>query len=312
MAEKATTAAPEAGPATQENEPTTDPNAVTAEQEAAFGLEGAEVPEKMADPAKEEPKSDKPESKADPDKESTSSTGPGEKEESQPAPKYAGKFETETALEEGYNQAQTHIRKIEGENKEFRTTMQKKIDDLEKQLTEKATAKPEEKAEPDEDMAAIKELFVDNFGDEAGELIDKVLSKLNRKPTGDVATDEVMGEIERLKAERVQDQFYALHPEAKETLLTDAIDKILVELPNKVSDPLFQMELVLGLAKSQLLPQLIDKGVQAKLKAMSEKEKQALIAGSLVSGEVTGGAVPGLSEPSEKDVQKAYFGDDAV
>ena len=316
MAEKATTTAPATGPATEENKATTDPNAITEEQAAAFGLEATEEPKKADDPDKKAPTSDKADPKADPDKESTPSTGPGEKEESQPAPVYAGKYHTTEALEQAQIEAQAHIRKIEDENKELRG-LKVTVADLEKQLTatKPEEKKPETEFKDDVDVKALRELLADSLGDEPTQALVTVLSKLNRERTGESVDPSVMAEIKQIKADRVGDQFYAAHPEAKEPIIKEAIDKILDTAAKKADDPLFTMELVLGLAKAQLLPTLIDKGVLAKVKGMSKKDKEALLAGNLVSGDVTGGTTPGpteTGEPTKKELQKYYFGEDAV
>lgn len=315
MADKATTTVSNPGPATQENEPITDPSAVTAEQAAAFGLEATEEPKKADDPGKKAPISDKADPKADPDKESTSKPGPGEKDESQPAPKYAGKYHTPEALEQAVIAGHTHIRKLEDENKDLRG-FELKVAELEKQIattTKTEPKKAKDELKDDADFKVLRELFADNFGDEGAQALDAVLSKLNRERTGEPVDPSVMAEISQLKADRVADQFYSAHPEAKEPIVKEAIDEILDSMATKADDPLFTMELVLGLAKAKLLPTLIDKGVLAKVKSMSKKDKEALLAGNLVSGDVTGGDAPGPTDAtSMKDLQKAYFGDDAV
>lgn len=239
-------------------------------------------------------------------------SGDAKPAESQPSPRYAGRYETPEALEAAFKQQQAKMTELATRDKQFR----EQIATMESQLKE-LVAKPKpglgtedslKMLSGDADFQAMRELLEENFGREEADKFIRGLSTLLTQPAGkpDAALTD---RLTRLEASQVERDFYVQYPEAKDEKIQSAMDQVAQEIKDKGEDPVFQHWLIYQLAVARSLPEMIDAAVVNRVKTMSEEEKAKLLAGNLVSGTVSGGAAPAPDVPTMRDKQKQVFGD---
>lgn len=290
-------------------------------QEDAFGESDGEP---KADP-------DKPESKgSEPSKAKTGEEKPGttaltpeqeaaKKAEEESNRKYAGQFETVEALEAAVTAKQSHIGRIEADNK----AKGDKVVELERKLSELSTAKPTPTKTEEEDLTKtltdnadykeMREVLEEQLGidSKGADTILKGFFAVVKNSTGGKATldPDVTAKLSRLESLEEERQFESAHPEYKDETINKTMTALIEEANLKINDRQFQMGLILDAAKGRMMPELIDKAVVLKLKRMTKQEKEKLLAGELVSGRTSEGKPAGApSGPTMQDTQKEVFG----
>lgn len=252
----------------------------TPEQHArdAFGLPGEEPENKTGDP--ENPGSTQ-EGTGDPEKKETTSKEPGSDTSN---PKYAGKYESPEALEAGYNNLFTHSQTISGENKELRG----KIDELTAQIKE--LSKPGQPGPtPGEGGGSPSDEEDGEFWDEMNATLGSDLtSKLRAKIENSTKSidDETAKFIEEAKMEKIYGKFLDLNPHAKDHM--SEIEELQKEFQDKMAnglDPVYLISFFYDAVKGRNLPKFIDSGVLNKVKSMSKKDREKLLASSITSGD---------------------------
>lgn len=250
------------------------------------------------DPEGSKDQSGSEQSKAgDPDKATTAKKS-GSDAESKDQPRYAGKYHTPEALEAGYNSLFTHSQTLQTENAELR-----------RKFAELQAAKPEDKKDtkvdgptPNDlegalakvrtDHAAIRQQLLDVLGDETLEAFEKYNLALSSLSTGrsDPELEQLKKELAMERDKRLDEEFYSRMPEAKDPIVQEEIEKLVKEIGEKGSDPVFQRQLLAQAAIGRRASEIIDKGILSRVKSMSEKDRAAFLASHLVAGDTTGGA----------------------
>lgn len=326
MAEEKTT--PQTGSETgTEAAQTSEADAKRQRELSAFGFESdgstAEQSQGSGDPTGDKPagnddKGTTDQESGDPSKKETTSTdGSGQEGEGQEQKRYAGKYNSPEALEQGYSTLFTHTQKVEAENKAFRD----KLAELEakaKDSTGASTATETTSGSghgstaanlPPDALKAREELEA-ALGDDGIAALETLLNAHSSRKT---ASDELEARLARMEQKEFEQELQTRHPEVKEEMIQKTLDEINAEFSKNGDDRVFQMSLLVDAAKGRNLAAYIEKAVDSAKERIRKEVRAELQAGGLVAGEAsagTGQSGTGQTEPGERERQlKAFFSD---
>ena len=237
----------------------------------------------------------KPEQEDDPKAGTTPTDGPDDTGKTQEEPLFAGKYKTQEEFEAGHSALSAQLKLVQAENKVFRET----------QKPETTSAKSAQDQKDDAFRTELQESVGESL---ANEIMQRIQS--NGQPSTELKT--VQDELANLHDVELERQYYDAHPEAKEPIVKEAIDGLIKTVNESNGDRTVTMDIFHSAVKGRMLPQLIEAGVEAAIKAMGKTELAKRVAGSLSVGTTSGSnADPGGSRGTEEEQiqRETFFGD---